>query len=245
MALIPKNDLVFSVSTTPLAETIGKKNMKNLCTSSVFADVLRETLEDSPFLKTSTEKEAHIKTELRQRMISTMMEHIDGKSEAIRQIQYFSTRFNTASIYSTPSNNRRFDETIEEKRSIAPAIEELINRASERFGVDPALIRGVIKVESNFNPHATSPKGAMGLMQLMPDTARELGVTDPYDPEENIMAGTMYLRRLLDRYDGDVEKSLAAYNWGMGNVEKHAIRMPAETVEYVQRVIRFYEQNKA
>jgi soluble lytic murein transglycosylase-like protein len=126
-----------------------------------------------------------------------------------------------------------------------PGIDEIIQRASSKYGVDENLIRSVVKMESNFNPAATSPKGAMGLMQLMPGTAKDLDVTRPYDPEENIMGGTRYLKGLLDRYHGDVSLSLAAYNWGMGNVEKRIEKMPMETKNYVSRVTHYYQGAKA
>lgn len=118
--------------------------------------------------------------------------------------------------------------------------DHIIDEAANRHGVPPKLIRAVIKAESNFNPRATSSAGAMGLMQLMPATARELGVRQPYDPEENIMAGTRYLRELLDRYHGNIPLALAAYNWGMGNLEKGGA-LPRETRNYIQRVARFYQ----
>jgi hypothetical protein len=123
--------------------------------------------------------------------------------------------------------------------------DDIINHAADTFSVDPALIRGVIKAESNFSANSTSPKGAMGLMQLMPATARDLGVNDPYDPFENIMGGTRYLKGLLDRYDGDVDRALAAYNWGMGNVEKHPGRLPRETKTYISRIKQYYFETKA
>jgi len=124
-------------------------------------------------------------------------------------------------------------------------IDMIINHAADRFSIDPDLIRGVIKAESNFNIRSTSPKGAMGLMQLMPATARDLGVRDPYDPYENVMGGTRYLKGLLDRYDGNVDRALAAYNWGMGNVEKHPDRLPRETRTYVSRIKQYYFEAKA
>ncbi len=120
------------------------------------------------------------------------------------------------------------------------AYESLIKKASSAYQVDERLIKSVIKVESNFKTSSTSPKGAMGLMQLMPGTAKDLGVKDAYNPEENIMAGTLYLKGLLNRYRGDVRLALAAYNWGMGNVERHPEKMPLETRNYVEKVATHY-----
>lgn len=129
------------------------------------------------------------------------------------------------------------------KSAPAPAgMDEIMQRASRRYGVDAGLIKAVIKAESNFNPRAVSSAGAQGLMQLMPSTARGLGVTDSFDPEQNIMAGTRFLRDLLARYGGDVDSALAAYNWGPGNVDRHPARLPRETREYLARVRRYYDE---
>ena len=118
-------------------------------------------------------------------------------------------------------------------------IDSIIDQASKKYDVDHVLIKAVIKAESDFDANTTSSKGAMGLMQLMPETARELGVKNGYSPFENIMAGTCYLKKLLDRYDGNVFLALAAYNWGMGNVERHPERLPQETRTYIARVNDF------
>lgn len=120
--------------------------------------------------------------------------------------------------------------------------DSLIRTASGRYSVDADLIRAVIKTESDFKATARSRKGAMGLMQLMPDTARLHNVLDAYDPGENVDGGVRHLRMLLDRYRGDLELSLAAYNAGSGAVERHQGIPPyAETQEYVRRVLRFYD----
>jgi len=114
--------------------------------------------------------------------------------------------------------------------------ESIIQEAGQRYRIDPALIRAIIQAESGGNPLAVSRAGARGLMQLMPETAAELGVTNPFDPTQNIMGGTSYLRRLLDRYRGDVKLALAAYNWGMGNLEKRPEAMPRETKNFIAAV---------
>ncbi len=120
--------------------------------------------------------------------------------------------------------------------------DELIRSASGRYNVDPDLIRAVIKTESDFNSNARSNKGAMGLMQLMPDTARLHNVSDAFNPDENVEGGVRHLRMLLERYQGNLELSLAAYNAGAGAVEKHGGIPPFnETREYVRKVLRFYD----
>ena len=112
-----------------------------------------------------------------------------------------------------------------------------INEHARRQGVAEDLVRAVIQVESAFNPNAVSVKGAMGLMQLMPATANELGVKDPFDPEQNIGGGVKYLKQLLTRYDNKVELALAAYNAGIGNVEKYGAVPPfKETRAYVNKI---------
>jgi soluble lytic murein transglycosylase-like protein len=112
-----------------------------------------------------------------------------------------------------------------------------INEHSRRMGVSADLVRAVIQVESAFNPTAVSNKGAMGLMQLMPATALELGVSNPFEPDQNIRGGVAYLKRLLDRYNQKVELALAAYNAGMGNVEKYGDVPPfQETRNYVKKI---------
>jgi soluble lytic murein transglycosylase-like protein len=119
-------------------------------------------------------------------------------------------------------------------------VDKIIHQAAGEFGIDPALIKAVISVESNGNPKAVSPAGAQGLMQLMPKTAAELGVTDPFDPVQNIRAGTRYLSQLHNRYQGDLKLMLAAYNWGMGNLEKKPEMLPRETRNYILQVEKKY-----
>ncbi|MGQ0733020.1 MAG: lytic transglycosylase domain-containing protein [Acidobacteriota bacterium] len=128
--------------------------------------------------------------------------------------------------------------TVEPPRG--PAVErynDLIQHHARAFGVSPDLVRAVIQAESAFNPLAVSPKGAMGLMQLMPATAQELGVRDPFHPPENIRGGVTYLARLLTRYNQNVELALAAYNAGPASVERYGTVPPyRETQAYVRKI---------
>jgi len=116
--------------------------------------------------------------------------------------------------------------------------ESLISKAAEKHGIEPSLIKAVIKAESNFNQRALSPKGAQGLMQLMPQTASTLQVADPFHPEHNIEGGTRYLKYLINLFQGDLSLALAAYNAGEKTVIRYGGIPPyRETREYVRRVL--------
>jgi soluble lytic murein transglycosylase-like protein len=122
---------------------------------------------------------------------------------------------------------------------------DVINTVSSRHHLDPDLINSVIHAESGFNPRALSPKGAQGLMQLMPQTASRLGVADAFDPDANVEGGTRYLRELLERYNFDLIKALAAYNAGPQRVEQyHGVPPYYETQAYVARIIRDFNRKK-
>lgn len=119
--------------------------------------------------------------------------------------------------------------------------DEFISQTAESYGVSPALVRAVIHAESNFNQKAISPDGAVGLMQVMPATARKVGVANPHDPQENIRAGVKYLRELLDMFDHDEALAVAAYNSGPSRVRRYGGVPPfSETQTFVSRVMTYY-----
>ena len=127
------------------------------------------------------------------------------------------------------------------QRQSPQMIDDAIEAAARRHGVDPNLVRAVVKVESNFNPHAVSSKGAMGLMQLMPSTAKSLSVGNAFDPNQNVDAGVRHLKSLLENYNGNLELSLAAYNAGSGAVNRNRGIPPyRETRDYVKKITDLY-----
>jgi soluble lytic murein transglycosylase-like protein len=130
-------------------------------------------------------------------------------------------------------------------RSISQAqLDAIIDEAAQRHNVDPNLVRSIIRVESNFNPHAVSRKGAIGLMQLMPSTARQLRVGNPFDPAQNVDGGVRHFKTLLEDFNGDVQLSLAAYNAGQGAVRRQGgVPNYRETRNYVKRISELYSGN--
>jgi len=143
--------------------------------------------------------------------------------------------------------NRYLEKPVAGQNSSLPSgftqreIDTAIEKSAARHNVDANLVRALVKVESNFNPNAVSRKGAMGLMQLMPATARQLKVTNPFNPEENVDAGVRHLKQLLESYGGDVRLSLAAYNAGSGAVTRNrGIPNYGETQNYVRRITNLY-----
>jgi len=144
---------------------------------------------------------------------------------------------NTASAEVSPDNR----EILRGRAMTSRELDSIIEEAARRHDVDPNLVRSLIKVESNFNTHAVSSKGAMGLMQLMPATARTLNVSNPFDPEQNVDAGVRHLKHLLNDFNGDVKLSLAAYNAGAGAVTRSKGVPPyPETRNYVKRITALY-----
>jgi soluble lytic murein transglycosylase-like protein len=129
---------------------------------------------------------------------------------------------------------------------VAGQFSDLINAAAQKYGIDPALLKGLIRQESNFNPNAKSPAGAAGLCQLMPGTAAALGCSNPLDPAQAVDAGAKYLSQQLKAFGGDVRKALAAYNAGPGAVQRYGGVPPyAETQNYVRSVMSFADQYRS
>ncbi len=226
-------------------------NQKDLKTSSPFSALLenvinnRAAVQESPEnLRSLDKRDLEILLQrLQLRMSANLLKMISGDGEKNAPPVEWESGFLPG--YLPPATREQampttWTETGKAEPLFDSAYESLIKKASSAYQVDERLIKSVIKAESNFKTGSTSPKGAMGLMQLMPGTAKDLGVKDAYNPEENIMAGTRYLKGLLNRYRGDVRLALAAYNWGMGNVERHPEKIPLETRNYVEKVAAHY-----
>lgn len=135
-----------------------------------------------------------------------------------------------------------FSSKLDKMLGTSNALEAIFEKAAETYHVDEELLKAMAKAESGFDPNATSKSGAMGIMQLMPSTAKGLGVKDAYDPEQNIMGGAKYIASLLEKYDGNVSYALAAYNAGSGNVDKYGGIPPfEETQNYVTKILGYLQ----
>jgi soluble lytic murein transglycosylase len=139
--------------------------------------------------------------------------------------------------------NNDYEKVISEKKARSKQrYDQIIDNKSEKYNIESSIIKAIITAESDWNAKAVSSKGALGLMQLMPSTARDMNISDPLDPEENIEGGTRYLRYLLDRFSGDINLALAAYNAGPAKVEKtREIPAITETREFVKKVLNIAE----
>jgi len=251
--------IIFPLSSDPLpiglhsagqGKVDGVGNVKTPF-ASLLRDVLREAEQGADIQDRSTPLDRNtvqvLILKIGERMNDRLLSLVAGEQNCNYRGPFFPERAYSAveaSLENAASKNRRVPPK-SDGISKADEIDRIIGQAAEAYGVDRELIRSVVRVESGFDVRSTSPRGAKGLMQLMPDTARELGVQNPYDPVENIMGGTRYLKGLLERYQGDMNLALAAYNWGMGNVERNPEKLPRETASYISRVLRHYNEAKA
>jgi soluble lytic murein transglycosylase-like protein len=209
-----------------------------------FSQLLEEVVQrasEGPDTKVDKDKIAVMLELVKMQMSQSVMNSFAG-NDGEDEVDSFHFMSGLTDIQDTQQQESKDRQSEQPARSIqAPAdMGAIIDKASTTYGVDKSLISSVIQAESDFDANATSPKGAMGLMQLMPDTAKGLGVSNAYDPEQNVMAGTRYLKSLLNRYNGDVKLALAAYNWGMGNLERSTGNLPEETRNYIARIMKNY-----
>lgn len=152
--------------------------------------------------------------------------------KVLARIREIEDRFGARNVISSPSRPPATSEALPRE-----SFEELIEHYAKKYDMDPKLVKKLVQVESNFNPHAVSPKGAMGLMQLMPETCRDLGVKNPFDVRENLEGGLRYLKGLMERFQ-DVRLALAAYNAGPGRVKEYGGIPPfPETQRFVRKVL--------
>ncbi|MEI6609727.1 MAG: lytic transglycosylase domain-containing protein [Deltaproteobacteria bacterium] len=252
---MPVNHIVSYVALASKARLDSVKGQVNVTNNrEIFSDILQEALKEPNSLAATTEA-----VPLDKNQIEFMIKNLQIQMNR----QLFNIVFNSPeegtnflpskimSDYGALKNIAILDASI--NRQISPKnnvqkqdinLESIIEKAARKYDLDADLIRAVIKAESNFDPQATSSKGAMGLMQLMPETAKDLGVKNAYDVKQNVLAGTSYLKSLLDRYDGKINLALAAYNWGMGNLERSPDNLPDETINYIARVNNYLKNIK-
>ncbi len=150
----------------------------------------------------------------------------------------------SGNVYQTKQPDTTTFSDVMQGTSATQSLDTIFDKAARTYDIPVSLLKAMAKVESNFNPKAVSGAGAKGVMQLMPATAKSLGVSDAFDPEQNIMGGAKYISQMLDRYDGNTALALAAYNAGSGNVKKYGGIPPfKETQNYVKKVMRYAGEN--
>jgi soluble lytic murein transglycosylase-like protein len=223
---------------------------------AIFIDALN-------LLEDSGESDPRVQTTLRNLVrLASIYQRLERPDDAARVMSYvddyatldgrdFLRSHNFVAHYESLNNQelehayRPAKANLNERRTFEPTVDALIRRTAHRYHVDRYLVKAIVAAESNFDALAVSEKGAQGLMQLMPATAQEMGVTTPFRPSENIRGGVRYLRRLLDRYP-DLDRVIAAYNAGPVAVDRYKGVPPyPETQQYVKRVLRYYKEYRS
>ncbi|MEG9296359.1 lytic transglycosylase domain-containing protein [Mangrovibacillus sp. Mu-81] len=175
--------------------------------------------------------------ELFQQMFTQALQNAGSLSTGTNTLGAVKSMLDTQSAYMVAQPPRSLSMSSKMNIQTPKSLDDIISSAADMYQLPKKLIQAVIHHESGFNPQAVSPAGASGLMQLMPATARGLGVSNIFDPEENVFAGSKYLKQMLDKYNGDIDLALAAYNAGPGNVDKYNGIPPfKETTAYVKKV---------
>lgn len=216
------------------------KSLKSSDSSFDFNSILsseesEETLTDNINYSLLTYGVSNVPTGIVSNIYSNINENLNVRNELISSI-------NTSEL---PSNSVEITNTnLTQKEQI----EDAVKKVSQKYGVDANLIKSVIKTESNFNPNAVSGAGAKGLMQIMPSNFKNLGISDPFNIYQNVEGGTKLLKEYIDKYDGDVEMALMAYNGGPTRMKnrgvtsiEHIYKMPKETQNYVKKVMKYYK----
>lgn len=180
----------------------------------------------------------------------SLLKAISQKNKNTNNYQQQNNLYNSINDLETLNNTQNSIkiESTNKDKTINERIDSAISISSKKYGVDENLIRAIIKVESNFNPNTVSKAGAKGLMQLMPENCKDLGISDPFNIEQNIDGGTRHIKEYLDKYNGDVEMALMAYNGGPTRMARRGVRsindiykMPKETQNYVPKVMKYYK----
>ncbi len=180
----------------------------------------------------------------------SLLKAISQKNKNTNNYQQQNNSYNSINNLETLNNTQNSIkiESTNKDKTINERIDTAISISSKKYGVDENLIRAIIKVESNFNPNTVSKAGAKGLMQLMPENCKDLGISDPFNIEQNIDGGTRHIKEYLDKYNGDVEMALMAYNGGPTRMARRGVKsindiykMPKETQNYVPKVMKYYK----
>ena len=180
----------------------------------------------------------------------SLLKAISQKNKNTNNYQQQNNSYNSINNLETLNNTQNSIkiESTNKDKTINERIDSAISISSKKYGVDENLIRAIIKVESNFNPNTVSKAGAKGLMQLMPENCKDLGISDPFNIEQNIDGGTRHIKEYLDKYNGDVEMALMAYNGGLTRMARRGVKsindiykMPKETQNYVPKVMKYYK----